>query len=287
MSGNEIEGLIPHAGTMCLLERIVHWDENGATLATTTHRSAANPLRRRGRLHAVHLCEYGAQAMAVHGGLMARKEGRVAKPGILVSLREVRLAVDRIDRLGGELLVEAVRLLGGAGGVQYAFRVTHRGRELAKGRAAVDRGSGLRLTLRRRRTALTELPAARRRLGHRDCARVEARALGAGGTRDLIRKPGKLRSRRSQALAELPVVERIAQAAVQLREPPKAGLVEQHVRVVAGRPLRPGTQEGLHRAVQSDRARELGPEFRQRRKIREPTLEEHLAQNAPVVGVIP
>lgn len=141
MSGNEIEGLIPHAGAMCLLERIVHWDENGATLATTTHRSAANPLRRRGRLHAVHLCEYGAQAMAVHGGLIARKEGRVAKPGVLVSLREVRLAVDRIDRLGGELLVEAVRLLGGAGGVQYAFRVTHGGRELAKGRAAVIEGA--------------------------------------------------------------------------------------------------------------------------------------------------
>ena len=137
MSGNEIQSLVPHAGAMCLLERIVHWDENCAMLATTTHRSTANPLRRHGRLHAVHLCEYGAQAMAAHGGLVARKAGSVAKPGVLVSLREVTLAVDWLDRLGGELLVEASRLLGGAGGVQYAFRVTHEGRELARGRAAV------------------------------------------------------------------------------------------------------------------------------------------------------
>ena len=142
MSGNEIERLVPHAGAMCLLERIVHWDQNGATLATTTHRCAANPLRRHGRLHAVHLCEYGAQAMAAHGGLMARKTGGPAKPGVLVSLREVTLAVDRIDRLGGELLVEASRLLCGAGGVQYSFRVTHEGRELARGRAAVIEDAG-------------------------------------------------------------------------------------------------------------------------------------------------
>jgi predicted hotdog family 3-hydroxylacyl-ACP dehydratase len=142
MSGNEIEGLVPHAGAMCLLERIVRWDEGGATLATNTHRSAANPLRRRGRLHAIHLCEYGAQAMAVHGGLMARATGGTRKPGVLVSLRDVVLSVDRVDALEGELLVEASRLHGGAAGVQYAFRVTHDGRELARGRAAVIEGAG-------------------------------------------------------------------------------------------------------------------------------------------------
>ncbi len=140
--GEEIRSLVPHGGSMCLLERIVQWDEKGVVLATTTHRASANPLRRQGRLHAIHLCEYGAQAMAVHGGLMTRAKGGNAKPGLLVSLRDVVLSADRIDALDGELRVEASRLQGGAAGVQYAFRVTHRGAELARGRAAVIEGAG-------------------------------------------------------------------------------------------------------------------------------------------------
>lgn len=125
---------------MCLLDRIVHWDEKGVETATTTHLDSNNPLRRQGSLHAIHLCEYGAQAMAVHGGLVARAAGVGARPGLLVSLRDVVLSADRIDALDGELRVEASRLQERAAGVQYAFRVTHRGRELARGRAAVIQG---------------------------------------------------------------------------------------------------------------------------------------------------
>ena len=55
------------------------------------------------RLRAVHLCEYGAQAMAVHGGLLARAAGGRAKPGLLVALRAVELHVARIDDLPGVL----------------------------------------------------------------------------------------------------------------------------------------------------------------------------------------
>ncbi len=64
--------LIPHQGAMCLLDRVVEWDKDRVLLATATHRAADNPLRLDGRLRAVHLCEYGAQAMAVHGGLSAQ-----------------------------------------------------------------------------------------------------------------------------------------------------------------------------------------------------------------------
>ena len=77
-----IADLVPHQGAMCLLEKIVHWDDAHAELTTTTHRSPANPLRNAaGRLRAIHLCEYGAQAMAVHGSLVARAAGRSARPG--------------------------------------------------------------------------------------------------------------------------------------------------------------------------------------------------------------
>ncbi|MBF8292091.1 MAG: phosphotransferase [Steroidobacteraceae bacterium] len=139
---DDIRKLIPHGGSMCLLERIVGSDERGMTLATGTHALPTNPLRRHGRLHAIHLCEYGAQAMAAHGGLFARTAGETAMPGLLVSLRDVVLSADYIEALAGELLVVVERLQAGAAGLQYAFRVTHRDVELARGRAAVILGVG-------------------------------------------------------------------------------------------------------------------------------------------------
>jgi predicted hotdog family 3-hydroxylacyl-ACP dehydratase len=132
-----IAALIPHQGAMCLLDRVVEWDKDRVVLATSTHRAADNPLRLDGRLRAVHLCEYGAQAMAVHGGLSAQAEGKTARPGFLVSLRDVRLAVDFVDQLDGELIVSAQRLLESAGSWQYSFEVTHTGGTIATGRAAI------------------------------------------------------------------------------------------------------------------------------------------------------
>jgi len=129
--------LIPHRGTMCLLDAVVDWDDERIHLVTASHRRADNPLRNDGLLRAVHLCEYGAQAMAVHGGLLAQREGAVAAPGLLVSLRGVKLHVARADDLPGDLDVRAEKLLGAGGSWQYAFRIEHDGVVLAEGRAAV------------------------------------------------------------------------------------------------------------------------------------------------------
>jgi predicted hotdog family 3-hydroxylacyl-ACP dehydratase len=132
-----IAALIPHQGAMCLLDRVVEWDNDRIVLATTTHRAPDNPLRLDGRLRAVHLCEYGAQAMAVHGGLKARADGKTARPGFLVSLRDVRLQLDFIEQLHNELLISAQCLLDGLGSWQYSFEVTHDAQPIARGRAAI------------------------------------------------------------------------------------------------------------------------------------------------------
>jgi predicted hotdog family 3-hydroxylacyl-ACP dehydratase len=129
--------LIPHRGAMSLLDTVIAWNDESIELTTESHRSHDNPLRSDGVLRAVHLCEYGAQAMAVHGGLLAQRAGGVAAPGMLVSLRAVQLHVARIDDLPGSLSVHALRLLDGGSSWQYAFRVEHEGRVLAEGRAAV------------------------------------------------------------------------------------------------------------------------------------------------------
>ena len=133
----EILALIPHQGAMCLWDEVVAWNADSIRLRTQGHRDPAHPLRARDRLRAVHLCEYGAQAMAVHGGLLAREAGGAAKPGLLVALRGIELRVARIDDLPGALECEAQALARGEGSQQYAFRIFHAGEVIAEGRAAV------------------------------------------------------------------------------------------------------------------------------------------------------
>lgn len=129
--------LIPHRGAMALLDTVVEFDETTIHAIAVSHRDPRNPLRNHGLLRAVNLCEYGAQAMAIHGGLLAQRDGRVAAPGFLVSLRAVELHVARIDDLARDLHVYATQLHGDGTGWQYEFRIEHDGETIAAGRAAV------------------------------------------------------------------------------------------------------------------------------------------------------
>jgi len=134
---DRIAALIPHQGGMCLWDEVLDWGADTIRLRSRGHRDPAHPLRSHGRLRAVHLCEYGAQAMAVHGGLRANEGGTAAQPGLLVALRDVRLHVGRIDDIAGEIECEARVLDESAASQQYAFRISHAGTLLAEGRAAV------------------------------------------------------------------------------------------------------------------------------------------------------
>lgn len=133
--------LLPHAGAMCLLDVVDGWDAATIDAGSVGHARSDHPLRSDAGLHAVHLAEYGAQAMALHGALLARAGGdETVRPGMLVSLRDVRLEVAFIDAEGGRLDVHAERLYADAAGAQYAFRVEQAGRVLASGRAAAMYG---------------------------------------------------------------------------------------------------------------------------------------------------
>jgi predicted hotdog family 3-hydroxylacyl-ACP dehydratase len=131
--------LIPHQGSMSLLDRVLRWDGSSIDAVSSTHRACDHPLRSEAQLRAVHLCEYGAQAAALHGGLVARAAGTTAAPGYLVSLREVALACGRIDDLEGELQIRAQLLMQDSGSWQYLFAASHLGRTLATGRVAIIR----------------------------------------------------------------------------------------------------------------------------------------------------
>ena len=137
--------LIPHSGTMCLLARLAAWDLQRIVCLATNHRDTANPLRSRSGLLASAAIEYAAQAMALHGALVDQAAGTPATPGYLASARGVQLHALRLDNLPlaaddsepDELRIEAVRQAGDERQILYAFTVSHAGRPVAEGRAAV------------------------------------------------------------------------------------------------------------------------------------------------------
>jgi predicted hotdog family 3-hydroxylacyl-ACP dehydratase len=131
----DIRAFVPHAGDMCLLDRIVSASDTQIVCATYSHRSPTNPLRHAGRLAALHLAEYGAQTMAVHGGLQAA--GEAARGGMLVAIRDLKLQVERFDDIEDELIVSAVKLVANADGRIYSFDARAGDRELASGRVSV------------------------------------------------------------------------------------------------------------------------------------------------------
>ena len=150
-----IAALIPHSGAMCLLARLEAWDAQGIVCVATNHRDLDHPLRTRSGLLAPCAIESAAQAMALHGALLGQAAGTPATPGYLASARGVRLHVLRLDDLPfegpdgadpsapaagrgrDELRIEATRQAGDARQILYAFSISHAGRPIADGRAAV------------------------------------------------------------------------------------------------------------------------------------------------------
>ena len=66
-----IETLLPHAGRMRLIDRIVSYDEQRIVCESDSHRAPDHPLADGGALSIICGLEYGAQVMAIHGGLLA------------------------------------------------------------------------------------------------------------------------------------------------------------------------------------------------------------------------
>jgi len=128
---------IPHHGTMCLLDRLDGWSAGEIRCSSAQHAVPTNPLRSASGLLAPAAIEFAAQAMALHGSLVA-PPGTEPSPGYIASVRNVRFAALRLDTVAGELKIHATRLAGGANEVMYAFRVADAaGSVLAEGRAAV------------------------------------------------------------------------------------------------------------------------------------------------------
>ena len=132
----QIAALIPHAGSMCLLDGVISWDAASIRCVSAQHRAPDNPLCRADGLAAVCGIEFAAQAMAVHGRLASGATGR-PRAGYLASVRDLACREDRLDHLPDGLIVDAELLMGDEQRVLYRFVLLSAGREILSGRAAV------------------------------------------------------------------------------------------------------------------------------------------------------
>lgn len=120
---------------MVLIDEVVHCNDTHISCRADTGPLESHPLARKGRLPASALAEYGAQAMAVHGGLLAASDAP-PREGRLVALPELELSLAALDE-PTELIVHAERIGGSVSGEVYEFHVLSDDKVLAQGRATV------------------------------------------------------------------------------------------------------------------------------------------------------
>ena len=131
-----IEKLVPHTGTMCLLDEVEEFDAVRIVCISMRHGVPDNPLRRDGRLSAVHAIEFAGQAAAVHGALAAPSLSG-SRRGLLVSVRSCRLYVKALDAARDPLRIEARLIATAQSLTSYEFAVSSASVRLADGRLGV------------------------------------------------------------------------------------------------------------------------------------------------------
>lgn len=131
-----IASVIPHTGSMCLLDGVLECDAQRIRCISATHRDVANPMRSGDTLLALCGIEYAAQAMAVHGAWDAKFDSK-PRAGYLAALRDVACHTLRLDDLSDDLIIEAEKVMGDAARVIYQFNIHAGSTKVMSGRATV------------------------------------------------------------------------------------------------------------------------------------------------------
>jgi predicted hotdog family 3-hydroxylacyl-ACP dehydratase len=134
LTRSQIEARIPHAGSMCLLDRVARWDETQIVCHATAP-TAGHPFAAAHGVPVVASVEYAAQAAALHGALL--DDSREPHGGMLATLSEVELTVGCLDQSSSALTVEARLIVRGVSGCTYSFTVQDARGCRARGRLLV------------------------------------------------------------------------------------------------------------------------------------------------------
>ena len=128
--------ILPHSDDMRLIARIVEWDENSIRCTATSHRDPANPLRVGDLLPVLCGLEYAAQALALHGVLVANESADMSlnrERIFVVIAKNVRCQVDRLDGFDDELEIRGRVVFRQSAAAVYGTEVEAAGRILLEG----------------------------------------------------------------------------------------------------------------------------------------------------------
>lgn len=133
LNKSDIIALIPHSGNMCLIDQVMSWDHHHICCCSRSHLDLSNPLLEDKKLSAIHLLEYGAQVMAIHGGLLSKH----AVPGFLAAIRNAKIHCDTVQNIQDDLIINATAIGQSAAGAIYEFQVSCNKDILIEARATI------------------------------------------------------------------------------------------------------------------------------------------------------
>lgn len=117
------ESVVPHTGTMVLLDQIEHWDETGLQASVTIRNDA--PFVDANGMPAWVGIELMAQTIAAFGGCCARRASQPVKIGFLVGSRRY-IASQAYFPIGAQLQVNVKEIISGEQGLSV-FECTLQG----------------------------------------------------------------------------------------------------------------------------------------------------------------
>jgi predicted hotdog family 3-hydroxylacyl-ACP dehydratase len=128
---------------MCLLDELLAWDARSLVCTARSHLAPDNPLRRDGRLAAIHAVEYAGQASALHSALVAKDGAPVW--ALLGALNDLTLERAYLDDLPAPLVISVSQELVMGHCASYRFSLDCAGLAVARGRLTVAaQGAGAR-----------------------------------------------------------------------------------------------------------------------------------------------
>ncbi len=104
----DIAELVPHAGKMLLLDRVIVYDEESLTAELTVHEDGL--FDQNGLIPAWIGIEYMAQAVAAHTGIIDKLAGKPVRMGLLLGTRRYECNTGAF-KTGSKLLVNVKRIV--------------------------------------------------------------------------------------------------------------------------------------------------------------------------------
>ncbi|MEM1153042.1 MAG: hypothetical protein AAGI44_02810 [Pseudomonadota bacterium] len=117
-----IDELIPHTGSMCVLDTVQRWDQDSIVCTSNRHHSEDNPLRESAELCCEVLLEYTAQAAAVHAALVGAGIGS-DRTALMGAVKRLHLHQRVVEPSIETLLVSANAQLQSRDGAIYQVAV--------------------------------------------------------------------------------------------------------------------------------------------------------------------